>query len=102
MMEYGVSNGVNTLRDEEGLMERGTGAQARDGKRKQKPQVAPLLVVKNKQAKVLVETILVPQLRVTKGWCGKDGAKANLVGEGDRGRYGCVRTVDLEQQGTID
>ena len=88
MMEYGVSNGVNTLRNREGLMERGAGAQALDNKRKQKPQVATLLVIKNKQAKIQVETILVPQRHVTEGGCGDDGAKTDLVGEG--GRYGCV------------
>ena len=88
MMEYGVPNGVNTLRDEERLMERGAGAQAQDNKRKQKPQVATLLVVKNKQVKVQVETQLVPQRHVTEGGCGDDGAKTDLVGEG--GRYGCV------------
>jgi len=99
-MEYGVPNGVNTLRNEEGLMEGGAGAQASDNRRKQKPQVATLLVVKNKQAKVQVETILVPQRHVTEGGCGDGGTKIDLVGEG--GRYGCVRAVDLEQQGTID
>ena len=100
MMEYSVSNGVKTLRTEEELIEGGAEAQASDNRRKKKPQVATLLVVKNMQTTVQVETILVPQHHVTEEACGDSGTEISLVDEG--GQYGCVRTVDLEQQEAIE
>ena len=53
----------------------------------------------NKQTTVQVETILVPQQPVTEGGCSDGNTKTSSVG--GVGRYGCVRTVGLEQQGAI-
>ena len=61
MMECGVLDGVKTLRNEEKLIEGRAEAQASDNRRRQNPQVATLLVAKNKQTQVQVETIPVPQ-----------------------------------------
>ena len=100
MMECGVPDGVKTLRNEEELIEGGAEAQASDNRSKQKPQVATLLVVKNKQTKIQVETILVPQRHVTEEAGGDSGTKISLVDEG--GQYGCVQAVDLEHEEAIE
>ena len=81
MMEYGVPNGVNSMRNEGERGEGGAGAQASDNERKQKPQVDTLLVAENKQTTVQVETILVPQCHTLREVYEGGGTETDQVGE---------------------
>ena len=90
----------NTLHNEEERTEGGTETQGSDNEEKQKPQVATLLVVENKQTTVQVETILVPHCHTLREVYGGGGTKTDLVGEG--GQHGGVQAVEREQQRTME
>ena len=100
MMECGVLSGENTLHNEEERTEGGTETRDSDNEEKQKPQVATLLVVENKQTTVQVETILVPQCHTLREVYEGGGTKTDLVGEG--GQHGGVQAVEREQQRTME